>query len=487
MPIPFVDRPMILTNPDSTTVEVVGSGSRHHAILETTDGYTVIRDPSSGFISYAEAGADGLLRSTGVRVTERGAGVRTLMRHVRPAIVVTRERLAARRPARWETRRNDRRRTGKSPRPVVGDYRGLCLLIDFPDVPATVPADEVERMLNQPGYTGNGNNGSVRDYFSEMSGGRLTYTNTVTSYFTTEHEKSYYADPTVEGGELMVTEALTHLIDSGFDLSGLSTDDEGFVRALNVLYAGPNPNDEPEGLWPYSSSLSGFDRGPGVKFSDYQVTDSGDDAEGLTIGTFCHENGHMICDFPDLYDVGLESKGAGVYCLMAYGAVADDRNPTQLCPSFKIEVGWATSVTDLRKGDTVTVESGRNDFFRWPRGNHPQEYFLIENRQQAGRDAALPDSGLAVWHIDESKEGNEDEEMTADLHYEVSIEQADGSYALERGCNLGDGGDLFDEGDTFADWTVPDSAWWDRGKSNLTIERISASGPAMTFTIGEPS
>ena len=33
-------------------------------------------------------------------------------------------------------------------------------------------------------------------------------------------------------------------------------------------------------------------------FADYQITDMGN---RLTLGTFCHENGHMVCDFPDLY------------------------------------------------------------------------------------------------------------------------------------------------------------------------------------------
>lgn len=41
------------------------------------------------------------------------------------------------------------------------------------------------------------------------------------------------------------------------------------------------------------------------------------------------------------------------------------------------------------------------------------EYFLIENRFRSGRDSALPASGLAVWHIDES--GNNQKAGTADV------------------------------------------------------------------------
>ena len=54
----------------------------------------------------------------------------------------------------------------------------------------------------------------------------------------------------------------------------------------------------------------------------YQMTDMRD---ALLLRTFCHENGHMICDFPDLYDYGYESKGTGRYCLMSSSGKATCR------------------------------------------------------------------------------------------------------------------------------------------------------------------
>jgi len=41
----------------------------------------------------------------------------------------------------------------------------------------------------------------------------------------------------------------------------------------------------------------------------------------LTLATFCHENGHLVCDFPDLYDYGPESRGVGNFCLMCRGGL----------------------------------------------------------------------------------------------------------------------------------------------------------------------
>ena len=55
----------------------------------------------------------------------------------------------------------------------VGNVKGITLIIDFSDQPATVPAANFDAYLNQPGYTGYGNHGSVRDYFLYVEDARL--------------------------------------------------------------------------------------------------------------------------------------------------------------------------------------------------------------------------------------------------------------------------------------------------------------------------
>ena len=67
------------------------------------------------------------------------------------------------------------------------------------------------------------------------------------------------------------------------------------------------------------------------------------------------------------------------------------------------------------------------------RGKASKEYFLIENRQQKGRDVKLPGSGLAVWHIDETQSDN-----TNPLAFKVALVQADGKRDLEFNKNAGD-------------------------------------------------
>ena len=92
--------------------------------------------------------------------------------------------------------------------------RGLCLLIRFPDVAETITRQQVDDFCNQPGYTGFGNNGSVRDYFVAASENRLRYTNVVTAYHTAAHNRSHYTDPAIPYGQRaqeLIHEALAGL------------------------------------------------------------------------------------------------------------------------------------------------------------------------------------------------------------------------------------------------------------------------------------
>jgi hypothetical protein len=189
----------------------------------------------------------------------------------------------------------------------------------------------------------------------------------------------------------------------------------------------------------------------------------------------------MICDFPDLYDYGYESRGTGVYCLMCAGGNADKKNPTQVCAYLKYRAGWSQTATKITAGLNATAAAGKNEFFI--HAKNPAEYFIIENRYKAGRDHALTDSGLAVWHVDELGSNN-NEQMTPTSHYECSLVQADAQYDLEHGNNSGDDKDLFSAGenDRFADSTQPSSKWWDGTSSGLDIHGIGPAGETMIFS-----
>ncbi|MCE7042486.1 M6 family metalloprotease domain-containing protein [Dyadobacter sp. CY312] len=499
MAAPFLNERFTFTNPDGSTVEVIGSGNQFFAHFETDDGYTVVKDPQSGFYTYAEITNDKDLSPVSNAIVGKvDPASLNLEKHVRASASVARgvastSNLLQGPEPRWKKRREEKKAqqmrslnaglsAGPMLAPTVGNYVGLCILIEFPDVPQTISRQEVTDFCNKTGYSGYGNNGSVKDYFFDNSRGRLTYTNVVTQYYTATHNRSYYTDPAIGFGtraRQLIVEALNHLKAQGFNFAQLTSDGSGYIYALNVFYAGARVNNWSEGLWPHQWSLaSTFDAGGGKKFSDYQITNMG---STLALRTFCHENGHMICNFPDLYDYDSganSSYGIGHFCLMCYGG--SDLNPVQVGAYLKNEAGWSTSLTTITPGITASLNATNNEFYI--HSKNATEYFIVENRQRTGRDSSLPDAGLAIWHVDENG-NNSHQQMTAAQHYECSLEQADNLFDMERLVNGGDANDLFGSpGNTqFNDTSSPNSKWWDNTNSDLKITEISAPGAIMTF------
>jgi M6 family metalloprotease-like protein len=497
----FSARVFTFTQPDGSTIQLRGWGNQYHAVFETLDGYTVMKNPATGFFEIARVSPDGhSLQPSGApagRLDGQAAGVSRGLRISRESAAATARESALRVAGRrCEQRRQQRRQQLQAiramaaaggpllappQRQTVGDFVGLCLLIDFSDDPATIHRDEVEQFCNQPGYSGYGNHGSVYDFFYDNSIGRCRYTNIVAPYYRAKNPKTYYTNPSIPQPQRaveLILEALAYHKANGFDFSPLTVDSQGFVYAMNVYYAGPVTNAWAEGLWPHSYHLgSAVPVHTGKKVYDYQFTAMESE---LSLGTFCHENGHMLCDYPDLYDYGYESSGVGGFCLMCAGNNVNEKNPIPISAYLKRAAGWARNVLPIEHGRQITLDAETNDYAIFSRGG--REYFLIENRTKTGRDSDLPDEGLAIWHVDEDGD-NSHEQMTSANHYELSLEQADGLFQLEgrRGYD-GDAADLFaGPGASFSDKTTPNSKWWNGTSSNLTIDQISAAGQSVTF------
>lgn len=516
MPSPFLGEIFTFQNPDGSKVTLRGWGNQFQAVFETLDGYTVVQ-ADDGYYEYAILSEDGEnLVPSGTRVDDTDPETLSLPKHVRLTRDATLSHAEAARASmgptpRWMQRRHEdlARRVVDPPEGLppespetlavadkenaeddepggappsgttTGDYLGLVLLVDFSDFPQTISRQEVDDFCNKAGYSGFGNNGSAFDYFRDVSDGKLRYKNHVAAYYRASRPRTYYTDPAIAYGtraQELIREALDSLVASGFNFSNLTADSGGFIQALSVFYAGVRSNAWSQGLWPHSWALaSSYAVSGGRRFSDYQITDLGNQ---LTLRTFCHENGHMVCDFPDLYDYDAVNVGNGIghYSLMCFGGA--DKNPTQVEAYLKHAAGWATRVTTLTSGMTATVEAGKNDFLIHARNS--SEYFILENRQQSGRDATLPDAGVAIWHVDVNG-NNSHEQMTPSQHYECALEQADNRFDLERRANAGDSEDLYGgAAASFGPGTAPSSNWWDGSASGLDIEAISAVGASMT-------
>lgn len=481
---PFDGDVMFLKQPDGSRVEVVVYGDEWYARIESPDGYTVVRDDATGVICYARLSADGQrLESTGVVIGD------AVPAGLSPGIELplkSRVRLRDQQRLRFQAE-EEAMLAAKldGPQPSnQGDVLGLTLIIDFEDEPGTVPAADFDAYLNQEGYNGYGNNGSVRDYFFDVSGGALNYTNHVPAqYIRAPEPKSYYEDPNVTFGtraRALVVWALQYLDSQGHDFSVYDANGDGYIDAVNVFYAGYPDGGWSVGLWPHSWVMSFY--ADGVSSYKYQITNIG---ASLRLSTFCHENGHMIMFWPDLYDYGYESSGVGGFCLMCSSGAGT--NPVRPCAYLRAEAGWEPTVelSGLQAG--LVASHDAMNIFKVPYDGQPNEYYLIENRQRQGRDSSIPGSGgLAIWHVDEHG-SNDDEQQTPSQHYLVTLVQADGRWDLENGRNNGDLTDLWYAPNyvEFDPTTSPAATWWDGSQAPIYIDGIGASGTEMVFNFRE--
>jgi hypothetical protein len=271
------------------------------------------------------------------------------------------------------------------------------------------------------------------------------------------------------------------------NLASYDSRGEGIVDSLAVLYAGQTQY--LDWLWPHNSVLN-LQYGS-TRTNLYVVAAAGRMAADLSIGTFCHEAGHLLCRFPDLYDYGnrdgdgVESAGLGMYCLMAGGSHSDrGRTPSPISGYLRELAGWATAVS-VRDG---SFEAEHGDYGRVLKyeTDRLNEYFILENRSKLGLDKHLPASGLAVFHCD-TRGSNEWQEGSSTRHYQCALLQADGNRDLERNANQGDGADLFGfvSGVALSHTTSPSTRMWDGSDSGLVVTAVSPPGPIVTFEVGE--
>ena len=466
------------------------SGDEFYARYEDVNGYSAVYDAELGLFCYARLAA-GTFRSTGVPLSEPPPV--GLPRHLQESETTVNGKATAK-----QARRAGISRGGASDEIVrvfgpnqglltgrvlsIGSVKGLTILVNFQDLTSTVTRADVDEMLNGPNFTRNGNICSAREYFRRVSSGKLDYSNVVVGPYNLSRNREFYVN------NLLVEEALQLALADGLDLKQFDSQNHNIVDALNVLYAGQTQYRGD--LWPHNSSI---DLTFGTMHTDlYLLTSLGRSAGDLSIGTFCHENGHLLCRFPDMYDYGerdgdtTASAGIGSYCLMGSGNHLDNgRSPSPVCAYLRDLAGWCDNETDL--GVSGTYQAAHGDYnrvmkYRTSKGN---EYFLLENRSKMDLDRGGSSSGLAVYHCD-FLGSNELQQGTAAKHYQCALLQADGRGDLESGANQGDGSDLYGavSGVALSSSSRPHTREWDGRASGLVISDIAAPGQSISFRVG---
>lgn len=471
-----------MTQPNGDKVSVYLYGTELYIDAESQDHYTLIKDEQTGYICYALLSSDGkAYASTGI-VYKGGETPSAVKMITQPGVRISKESRDAKiAETKKSLHMDERPKVELRAASVLPDtVYGVCCLIDFPDTKSSVTIDQIKTYLNDDEKTVFGNAMSIKKYFQWISGGKLTYINYVpSSFYTAPQPKDYYSSldateyttdifyPVVEKALLSYTREK-----DGFDVRDLTTKDGG-IMAINILYAGRCDNKWATGLWPHMNYYAFNLTSKGFRFGvwhGYQLCDIGDK---LSMATFCHENGHLVCGWPDFYSYDdHEDNNAAKYNVADITYLSS--TPQLPNPWALDQLGWLSNkidITDMKEGQKVTLkqEPGSVAVYHG-KGDSRFESYYIEIRDRHIATAWNNDKGIFIWHSNERGNNN----------YEGKPELLDCRPATDKNpfwtATTGPA--------VFSDESDPSAKWQSGEDSGIYLWDFSPYGTTMTFRCG---
>ncbi len=376
------------------------------------------------------------------------------------------------------------------------------------------PADLQDELFTA-GWSANGRPGSLRDYFQEVSYGHYIVDGTVRPFVTVSGNGADYegdtgchglCTSTTNSAAAFVREVLD-LNDADVDFSAWdndgpdgqpnSGDDDGVVDLVVIVQPTRGGECGGDGIW---SHLDRYSRTFGAAYTTNDDAAGGgkiviedfvvvpaldcDGSSMVTIGPFAYLFGRHL-GFPALWDPDGSSRGAGAWDLMGRGMWGGDgatpSRPVHPSAYTKALAGWIVPqvVTGQEPGAEIPAAENNahaREFRRAPACTH-DEYFLLENRQRTGFDQDLPGDGLLIWHVDENRDGADDEARPV-----ACLVPGDARWSLQNGRNDGDAGDPWPGSTGRTSWrddTDPSSRRWEDRPSGVSVNSISPSADPM--------
>ena len=487
---------------DGTTIKVriVGDEWGHYYLSE--DGYLLTRGEDDCFYYSDYEEASGRFTSTGVRASD--VSLRTADEL---AFVAARSKQLPESIRQMPLKRRmakSKRAAADNPHnlkdfPTTGSQNVLAILVQFKDRKFTVedPEATFHDFMMEEGFThDNGAHFSVRDYYTECSGGLFDPHFDIYGPVTLSQNLAYYGGNDVYGNdsrpEEMVVEAC-QLLDGEIDFSQYDRNGDGWVDNVYIFYAGYS---EAEGasanaVWPHSWDLW---TGAGVRLvlDGVQIGPYGcsqelniENDKLVGIGVFCHEFGHVL-GLPDLYDTGYTGLAftPGMYSLMDAGEYADDSNtPPYLTAYERWVLGWhEPQLIDRAMNVTLPPVSGGTITSYMIQTTDADEMYILENRQQQGYDEFIPGHGMLVWHIDFDEDawsGNTVNNLST--HQHIDIVEADG--LATEATRAGDPFPGTAGVTSFTDTSYPSMRDWAGNDLGLPITEIAEEGGNITFKV----
>lgn len=261
----------------------------------------------------------------------------------------------------------------------------------------------------------------------------------------------------------MAAEAVP-MADPDVDFSQYDNDDDGYVDLTFIVHSGPDMSvtGNPCDTWSHAISLQptleptglGIPSLDGVMLANFNTVPELGIPEGMDIGVVSHEATHNLGE-PDFYDTSYKSQGTGDWDNMAGGSHFGDppgSNPLHPNPLVKMAQAWITpqkitktttnirlrpwevypdvAMVPLRTGDDPSTEEVEKDaileahliHFSSRSAHGPRRWgtSIDGPDKPAIFDRLLLNSGLMVWHWDDTVGSNNDSSR-----YRLDLEEFD--------------------------------------------------------------
>ena len=429
--------PITVSQPDGTQLTVRINGDADFNWVSTLDGVVLKQEGNGYFV--ANIDTNGMLSSSGTLAHDadkRSSAEQSLCKKQDVKAFLT----VNTRPERLATTRGFGGKGSTSFFPHTGSPRAIVLLVQFANRPFKVqPRKAFNQYLNSMadkhqdfGNAENRNTGSVKRYFSDMSGGKFKPQFDLYGPITMPKNAAYYGEgsSSMERYRELVSEACT-MMDDSLDFSKYDADKDGNVDLVYIIYAGygESVSSIDSTLWPKA-----FVCGTDIKKDGKYVRLAGISNElnghpdvhysstsGLLIngvGLFCHEFSHCM-GLPDFYPTvspqwttangkqdfdAYDNQGMEEWDVMDNGIyLYNGYSPTAYTAWEREKMGWLTIETLTREGkvELKSIDQGGKAYrIKNDKNTSGNEYYIVENIQAKGWNYKLPASGMMVSHVE---------------------------------------------------------------------------------------
>ena len=498
MAVPAFPGSTLFVQPDGSTVTIRLTGDENLSYVFSQDGYTLLL--KDGYYVYAMHDEQGNLVPSDVvarDVSNKSADI-NFLQHISKGLGYSEAQLSKRQIKRIPFVKEDGLKASgiqQSTFPSTGNRKLLMILINFSDTQVSYTQSNFNDYMNQVGYNGKG---SFRDFYLENSYGQLDIETTVSRWVTVSKGHDYYGRDDDKNAYELLIEAI-NLLDDEINFKDFDNDNDGIVDGIAIIHQGQGEEytgSDENNIWSHSWTLGSalYPANPpmkdGVYINSYTIQPEIRAGKGntamSTIGVMCHEFGHNL-GAPDYYDTSQKgNNGTGNWDLMAAGSWngnSGDR-PAHHNAYQKSEYGWLT-LKNLADNNAVVLKPvvDEPDAYKINTAT-AGEFFVLENRQKKGVfDAALPGSGMIVYHVDENfiRQKYQKNEINVGWHQGLYPIVASGAMSNPNtsACPFPGSNNIT----SFTDATTPSALSWSGENTMRPITNIAKSGENITFSI----